>query len=861
MRKLYLIRHAKSSWKNNGLSDIERPLNKRGKKDAPFMGRLLNNSGIKPGMMVSSPALRAFKTAKAIAEEINFPVEKIIKNNLIYEADVNELLDIVKNFPDEFKIIMMFGHNPGFTLLNNFITDKFIDNVVTCGVVEIEFSISSWKEVGENSGKVISYKIHFCMKNKILFNRELSWLSFNYRVLQEAKDKTVPLYERIKFMAIYSSNLDEFFRVRVASLRSLLNLKKKSRKELSFNIKKLLKDIHETVADQQEELGNIYRNQILFQLRKNNIYLANPLKINARQKSYLKEYFEENILKHIKPLILNKKNPPFIKNRLIYLAAKLSLTDKADGRSKTGKTKYALIELPVPPFSRFIELPAENDKHCIIFLDDVIRLNLDTVFNTYKVIEAYSVKLTRDAEIYINDEFTGNLLSKIKKGLKNRDAGPPCRFLYDHSMPDEFLSFLKEGLSLEDEDLIPGGRYHNFNDFFTFPNPGAKEFEYNRLPPLKHKELESYDNIFEAVSRKDYSLHFPYHRYNYIENFIGTAANDKQVTSIKISLYRVAGNSSIVKSLIQAARSGKEVIAFVEVKARFDEEANIQWAEEMEKAGVKVFYSFPGLKVHSKIALVKRKEDNRVERYAYLATGNFNEKTAKIYSDYGYLTSDKRLTFEVEKVFDYLARKDIDFKFEHLLVAQFNMRKKLIKLIKNEIESAKQGKEAKIILKMNSLEDKKMIKMLYLAGMAGVKIDIIARGICCLIPGVKGLSENINVISIVDRFLEHSRFYYFHNDGDEIIYASSADWMKRNLSRRIETAFPVYDKDLKKEIKDILEIQLSDNTKARIIDKSQSNRYKKNRNPRKINAQIAIYDYLKTKPAAPDNQNINEVLK
>jgi len=684
------------------------------------------------------------------------------------------------------------------------------------------------------------------MQTQNFYDRELSWLSFNYRVLQEAKDPSVPLYERIKFLAIYSSNLDEFFRVRVASLRSLLNLKKKSQKDLGFDPEELLNNIHVTVDKQQEEMGDIFRNQILVELKKNNILLIDETKLSKKQKSFIKEYFEENILQYIQPVLLVKKKiVPFLKNKQIYFAVKLAPKNSSAKSAKRIKHKYALIEIPVPQLPRFIELPKENEKNFIIFIDDIIRFHLPVIFNAFDVVEAYSIKLTRDAELYIDDEFTGNLLNKIRKGIKKRDTGVPSRFLFDNSMPKDFLRFLQDGLILEKEDLVPGGRYHNFNDFFSFPNPGSKKLEYNPLSPLNHKELETSKDIFTAISKKDYGIHPPFQKYDYVIDFLNRAADDENVTSIKITQYRVADNSSIVKALIRAAKNKKDVMAFVELKARFDEEANIQWAEEMEKAGVKVHYSLPGLKVHAKIALVQRKENDRIKNYCYLATGNFNEKTARIYSDFGLFTADERLTYEIEKLLDFLSRRDVSYKFKHLLVAQFNMRKAFSKMIDNEIKFVNEGKEAKILLKMNSLEDKKMIRKLYEASQAGVKIDIIVRGICCLIPGVKGLSENINVISIVDRFLEHTRFYMFNNDEDEKIYAASADWMKRNLSRRIEAAFPIYDDGIRKEIKDIIQLQLNDNSKARVIDKAHKNKYKKATSSNTVQSQTAIYDYLK----------------
>ena len=680
-----------------------------------------------------------------------------------------------------------------------------------------------------------------------LFNRELSWLSFNHRVLQEAKDPSVPLYDRIKFLAIFSSNLDEFFRVRVASLRSLLSLKKKTQKELKFDVAKLIDKIHKLVVWMQEEYGDIYINSVKPELNKNNIYLIDQTELNEQQREYVAEIFNVQVVPHIMPMmIFKKKITPFLRNQRLYLAVKLS-TKQSRKLEKQKRYKYAIVEIPTNHLDRFILLPKVGDNNYIIFLDDIIRLFLPQIFYGYNIHESYAIKLTRDAELHIEDEFSGNLLDKIKKSLAKRSSGVPCRFLYDKAAPAGFLKFLKEALLLSDEDLYAGARYHNFNDFFNFPNPGIKELYYPDIVPLKSRELDKYKNFFDASKQKDFLLYFPYHSYDYVVNAIGAAARDPDVKSIKTTQYRVARDSKIVNALIKAAHRGKDVTAFVEIKARFDEEINIKSAEEMQKAGVKVLYSLPGLKVHSKMALITREENGVLKKYAYLSTGNFNEKTAKIYTDFGFFTTDERLTFEVEKVFSFLQDKTNGYIFQHLLVAQFGMRRTFISLIENEIKNAKEGNRAEITMKLNGLEDERMIFKLYEASNAGVKINIICRGICCLIPGVEGMSENINVISIVDKFLEHGRVYIFHNDGDEKIYLSSADWMKRNLSRRIETAFPVYDKELQKMVKDIIGIQLQDNIKARIIDEKQVNEYQQNGSVDCHRSQFEVYDYLKMK--------------
>jgi polyphosphate kinase len=690
------------------------------------------------------------------------------------------------------------------------------------------------------------------MADENLYNRELSWLSFNHRVLQEAKDTRNPVYERIKFLAIYSSNQDEFFRVRVASLRSLLDLKKKTQKELKFDPVKLLEKIHKKVLSLHEENSHAYHHLIIPDLEKNNIFLINENGLNDVQKDYIKEVFNDQIVPHILPMILVKKKfTTFLRNNRLYLAVKLTAKNTQKGNlEKTGSKKrhyHALVEIPTNHLPRFITLPKSGDNNYIIFLDDVIRYFLPIIFFGYNIHSAYSIKLTRDAELYIEDEFTGNLLSKIKKSLNKRLTGVPCRFLYDKTMPAEFIRFLIESLILTKEDLYPGGKYHNFSDLFKFPNPGNKALNYEPLSSIINKEYEKHKNIFLSIKKQDYLFYFPYQSYDYVVKALNKASEDPKVKSIKITQYRVAKHSAVVNALIRAAHKGKDVTAFVEVKARFDEEINIQSAERMQREGVKVLYSLPGLKVHAKMCLISRLEKGVLKNYAYLATGNFNEITAKLYCDYGFFTSDENLTEEVERVFNFLEGKQIDGDFKHLLVAQFNMRKVFTGLIDNEIKNAKEGKPAYMILKMNSLEDERIIRKLYEASQAGIKIQMIVRGISCLIPGVQGLSENISIISIVDRFLEHGRIFLFANGGNEIVYLSSADWMKRNLSRRIEVAFPVYDEKLKQELKDILLIQLNDNVKARIIDEKQQNKYVINDPEKQIQSQYEIFEYLKRK--------------
>ena len=692
------------------------------------------------------------------------------------------------------------------------------------------------------------------MRQPIFKMRDLSWLSFNYRVLQEAKDPRVPLYERIKFLAIYSSNLDEFFRVRVAGIRSLLKISKSAQKELEYDPGILIKKISKEINRQQKEYGMIFRDILVPELKENNICIIDEKSTTKEQQEFISNYFNERIIPQIQPILLVKnKIVPFLRNRRLYFAVilKPKTLRKSKTKAKTTRNRYAIVEIPSNHLPRFIELPSNDNNSYIMFLDDIIRYHLKSIFLGYDIIDAYSIKLTRDAELYIDDEFSGNILEKIQKSLLKRNIGAPSRFLYDERMPKNFLKLLRESFHVNIDDLVPGAKYHNFSDFFKFPSPKVTTNLFNDpLPPLRHPELDRYRILFDAIDKRDYIVHFPYQVYDYVLQFLDQAADDPHVSSIYIIQYRVAQRSEVISALLKAARRGKKVLVFVELKARFDEESNILWAEEMEAQGIKVLYSFPGLKVHSKLALIHKTVGKKEKLYCYMATGNFNEKTAQLYCDTGLFTSDPRLTREAKLVFEHLIDTNVKPKFKHFLVAQFNMRKSFIKMIDNEIELAKRGKKARIILKMNSLEDKKMIMKLYEASNAGVKIDLIIRGICCLVPGINNLSKNIRIISIIDRYLEHSRIFIFNNNGNPKVYAGSADWMKRNLSRRIEVVFPIYDESIKKEILDIIKIQLEDNVKARIVDRYDKNNYKKDRIINLNQSQVNTHRYLKEKESS-----------
>ncbi len=673
-------------------------------------------------------------------------------------------------------------------------------------------------------------------------HRDISWLSFNSRVLQEAKDPNVPLFEQIKFLAIYSSNLNEFFKVRVANHRNLLRVGKKTKRKLEFEPKYVINSILDIVNEQQEEFSKVFEKHIIPELRKYNIYALRRTDLNKKQIEFVEDYFKDKLLPFVQPVLLRKdKIKPFLNNGALYLA--VWLKDKVKNQVKD---EYAVVKIPSDHLNRFVKLPSPKGRHYLIMLDDIVRHSLKWLFPGYDIEDSYSIKLTRDAELYIDDEFSGNLITKIKNSLNKRNVGPASRFVYDREMPKHLLNVMKENFHLTKYDMIPEGRYHNNFDFFSFPDFGYNFLKNTPLPPLAYSPLEDTKDIFGEIRKNDHLIHLPYHSYKSVVKLFKTASKDPKVTHIKIILYRVGKKSKVMDALMEAVEAGKQVTAFIEVKARFDEEANLEWGEKLEQAGIKVYYSFPGLKVHSKLAIIRRIENKKPKTYAFLSTGNFNESTAKIYSDVGLFTADERLTSEALKVFSVLElKKGQNHKFEHLLVGQFNLRPMLVKFIDAEIQNAKKGKPASITLKMNSLQDQEMIEKLYEADQAGVQVNMIIRGICSFVPDIKGFSTNTKVISIVDRFLEHARIFIFNNNGKERIYCSSADWMVRNLSYRIETTFPIYDEDIRKQILDYINIQLQDNVKARIIDDKGNNAYKTTLNDLAFRSQEEMYYYLK----------------
>lgn len=679
------------------------------------------------------------------------------------------------------------------------------------------------------------------INNMPYVHRDISWLSFNYRVLQEAKDERVPLLERIKFLGIYSSNLDEFFRVRVASLKSLLHVGKKTKQQLEFAPEEVLREIRSIVRKQQLEFSEIYQKQILPALEREGIQMMRLQDLTESHIQFMNNYVEEVLIQHVQPILMVKgKIRTFLRNSSLYLTVILE--------TEGGINRYALVRIPTDMLPRFVELPSiDKETKQILLLDDMVRHSLPSLFPGYTVVDAYSIKMTRDAELHIDDEYTGNLIDKIKKSLSKRNIGSGTRFVYDRKMPRKCLDFLMENFLIEARDLHPEGRYHNNFDFFKFPSFGKSHLKDQPMPPLGHPAFEANRNFFDVLSKQDRMVHFPYQKYDYVLRFMEQAARDPHVRSIKLTQYRVAKDSQIMSALKLALHEGKEVVVFMEVKARFDEEANISWAEKLESWGAKVLYSIPDIKVHAKLALVTRMEGKHEVDYCYLSTGNFNENTATIYGDFGFFTADNRITNEVNHVFRFLETDGKkDYSYRHLLVGQNRMRREIWKRIDAEIDNARAGKQAAITLKLNSIQDQRMIQKLYEASQAGVKIRMLVRGICCIVPQMEGFSENIEIYSIIDRFLEHTRVYMFHNGGNPSIYLSSADWMTRNLYSRIECAFPIYDPHLRNEIIDMLEMQFRDNVKSRIIEITQSNAYvERHEGEPEHRSQVELYNYYK----------------
>lgn len=678
-------------------------------------------------------------------------------------------------------------------------------------------------------------------------NRELSWLQFNARVLQEAEDPSVPLIERLRFLGIFSNNLDEFFKVRYATIKRIDLAGKTGKSELGgIRAKDLLEQITQIVIDQQAESLEILDN-IQNELKKHQVHVIREHEISESQGEFIKDFFIQKVRPALMTIILNEVHEfPVLKDSAAYLIVKMTM--KPGDQVFNSKQVYSLIELP-KSIDRFVVLPQEDDKHFIILLDDLIRHCLHYIFNifNYESFQAHMIKITRDAELDLDSDLSKSFLEKLSESVKDRRIGDPVRFVYDKEIDPETLDFLLKKMSIEETDsIIPGGRYHNRRDYMSFPNLGIQELIYDKQEPLPIPGLVLQGSVLEKIAHKDYLLYAPYQSFAYLIKFLREAALDPKVKSIKITIYRLAEISNIASSIINAKKNGKDVTVQIELQARFDEEANIKYAEQMQYEGIRVIFGVPGLKVHCKACVIDRIEKGKVVRYGFISTGNFNESTAKIYTDYTLFTSNQKILKEVNKVFDFFQINYKVKKYRHLIVSPHYTRNAIYSLINTEIENSKSGRLNGIQLKLNSLSDIAMIDKLYEASQAGVKIKMIVRGICSLIPGVPGLSENIEVISIVDKFLEHPRLYIFENGGKPKYYISSADFMSRNLDTRVEIACPIYDKDIQKELQDTFDICWKDNVKARIISSKQDNAHKRN-GLTPFRSQIETYNYYLNK--------------
>ncbi len=671
-------------------------------------------------------------------------------------------------------------------------------------------------------------------------NKEISWLSFNARVLQEASDRSVPLIDRLRFLGIFSSNQDEFYRVRVATLHRLARLGRKGRKLLGHDPKAVLREIKEIILKQQAVFQGVYA-QILEELAKQGIHLVNETELTPEQGAFVREYFRREVRAKLTPLMVREKvRFPELRDKSIYLAIRL--------RTRGGKNdRFALIEVPTDALPRFLILPPIGREQYVILLEDVIRYNLKEIFSLFEFesIESHIAKLTRDAELDIDDDVTESYVRKVVKGIKLREEGNPVRLVCDREISEEFRKLLVRKLGLKTEDsFVPGGRTHNHKDFSDFPRLGRQALLPPILEPIPFPRIESQGSILGVMRQQEFLLHLPYQPFDYVIDLLREAAIDPKVTAIKVTLYRVARHSGVANALLNAARNGKEVTASIELQARFDEEANVALANQLQKEGAHIIFGVPGLKVHAKMGLIVRKEKGKLTRYAFLGTGNLNEDTAKVYSDHCLFTTDRRLTKEVDAVFEFLQDNYRVSEFRHLMVSPFGFRQSLKKLIKSEIKNAKKGREAYIQVKLNNIADPEMIGLLYEAADAGVKVKLNVRGMYSLLPSGAERPENIEAMGIVDRFLEHSRILVFANGGNEKIFLSSADWMTRNLDRRVEVTFPIYDPKLQKELKEFLDLQWADNVKARILDEHLSNQYR----PRKgeaVRSQSAFYELLR----------------
>ncbi|WP_282136804.1 polyphosphate kinase 1 [Seonamhaeicola maritimus] len=673
--------------------------------------------------------------------------------------------------------------------------------------------------------------------NNTYINREISWLQFNARVLQEASDERVPLIERLRFLGIFSNNLDEFFKVRYATVKRIVDAGKGGKNQLGgIKAKELLDIITQIVINQQTESIRVLED-VDNKLKEENIFVIDETEVDSNQHDYIKDYFFQNVSSALVTIILNDLvQLPNLKDSAAYLTVKMQMTD--------GSKQFALIEIP-KGVERFIVLPEQDGHSYIIMYDDLLRYCLSDIFSIfdYETISAHMIKITRDAELDFESDLSKSFIEKLSDSVKHREIGDPVRFVYDKTIDDDTLQNLMEKMGIDNTDsVIPGGRYHNKRDYMSFPSLGRTDLMYKRIEPLQVKGLGLKTSLFKAIAERDYMVHAPYHTFKYIVKFLREAALDPHVKTIKITIYRLAEISHVASALINAAINGKEVTVSIELRARFDEEANIYYANQMKKEGVNLHFGVPGLKVHSKMCVIEREEGKKLKRYGFISTGNFNESTAKIYTDYTLFTYNQPILKEINKIFNFFDTNYRVYTYKHLIVSPHYTEKSFFKLIDEQIEESKKGNEGYIRVKMNSLSNYAMVDKLYEASNAGVKIDMIIRGICCLIPGIEGMSENIKVISVVDKFLEHPRVYIFGKDEDAKIYISSADWMTRNIHNRVEVSCPIYDFEIKQEMIDTFNICWSDNVKARLINTPKENEYKIDDNP-KVRSQVAMYDY------------------
>ncbi len=669
--------------------------------------------------------------------------------------------------------------------------------------------------------------------------KEISWLSFNERVLQQAANEKIPIYERIKFLGIYSNNMDEFYRVRVATLKRLTKLKDAD-KILGYEPVDVLKKINEIVREQNIKYEKI-QEKLRIDLTKHNVFFVNEKTISNEQKKYLLKFFCTKLKDSLMPIIIkDKKHAPDLVDDNIYFALSLEIENKK-------KPVYAILQLPTNKFDRFFILPKENNIRNVIYLDDIVRLGLKNLFKFWNVknIEAYTFKITKDAELDIEDDVSTSYVEQIDKSLKRRKKANPVRLMYDKSMPGPMIEKIKKLFRIGNMDtVLSGGRYHNTKDFLRFPNIFDEKATYTPIEPIRIKQIENQKSYFTTIQKNDVFLYYPYHPFSYFIDFLREAAIDPNVKSIKVTLYRLAKRSDVIAALVNAVYNGKDVTAVIELQARFDESENIYWSEVMNDAGVKVIYGVPGLKVHSKLVLVERIENDKKVNYAVIGTGNFNESTAKLYTDMAIMTANRKITNDVEKVFEFLRNNYKHFTYNHLLVSPYNFRKKLRWLIKNEIANAKKGKKAYIHIKLNNIDDREIINLLYEASSSGVEVVLLIRGMFSLVTGIKDVSDKIIARGIVDRFLEHSRFMIFANGGKPLYFISSADMMVRNIDRRVEVTMPVYDTNIQKILSKLFEIYKKDNVAARVLDKNLTNKMYKG-GQKKIRSQIEVYNYLK----------------